>query len=99
MTRAAWVAYLLRHTAPGPRPGPLGNLLDVAQGRFYELLHHMWRGYGDISCARVGAKLVYLVVHPDQVQHVLVKREPSRSATPRSFASKATISTGLEETM
>lgn len=74
MTRAAWVAYLLRHTAPGPRPGPLGNLLDVAQGRFYELLHHMWRGYGDISCARVGAKLVYLVVHPDQVQHVLVTR-------------------------
>lgn len=72
MTRSAWVAYLLRHTAPGPRTGVLGNLLDVAQGRFYELLNHMWRGYGDISCARIGTKLVYLVVHPDQVQHVLV---------------------------
>ncbi len=75
MKRSAWVAYLLRHTAPGPRGGVLlGNLMDVVQGRFYELLHHMWRGYGDTSCARVGSKLVYLVVHPDQVQHVLVTR-------------------------
>lgn len=75
MTRSAWAAYLLRHTAPGPRGGLLlGNLMDVAQGRFYELLQHMWRSYGDTSCARVGAKLVYLVVHPDQVQQVLVTR-------------------------
>lgn len=75
MKRAAWVAYMLRHTAPGPRGGLLlGNLLDVAQGRFYELLNHMWRSYGDTSCARVGARLVYLVVHPDQVQQVLVTR-------------------------
>mgnify|MGYP001164248749 CR=1 FL=1 len=74
MTRAAWIAYLLRHTAPGPRGGVLGNLMDVAQGRFYELLNHMWRGYGDISCARIGSRLVYLVVHPDQVQQVLVTR-------------------------
>jgi len=74
MKASAWVAYFLRRTAPGPRDGVLGSLMDVAQGRLYELLHHMWRAHGDTSCARVGAKLVYLVVHPEQVQHVLVTR-------------------------
>ena len=75
MKASAWVAYFLRRTAPGPRDGVLlGSLMDVAQGRLYELLHHMWRAHGDTSCARVGARLVVLVVHPDQVQHVLVTR-------------------------
>ncbi len=74
MKASAWAAYLQRRTAPGPRDGALGGLIDVVQGRFYELLHHMWRGYGDTSCARVGTKLVYLVVHPDQVAQVLVTR-------------------------
>jgi cytochrome P450 len=74
MTRSALVAYLARRTAPGPRNGLVGNLVDVAQGRMFELLSHMWRAHGDTSCARVGLKLVYLVVHPDQIQHVLVTR-------------------------
>lgn len=93
MTRSAWVAFLLRHTAPGPRGGVLGNLMDVAQGRFYELLHHMWRGYGDTSCARVGSKLVYLVVHPDQVQHVLVTRRDNY--TKESHRARPLIGDGL----
>ena len=74
MTRSALVAYLARRTAPGPRNGLVGNLVDVAQGRMFELLSHLWRAHGDTSCARVGLKLVYLVVHPDQIQHVLVTR-------------------------
>ncbi|MFY0533954.1 cytochrome P450 [Nannocystis pusilla] len=75
MTRSGIVAHLMRRTAPGPRGGLLlGNLPEVAQGRMFELLHHMWRAHGDISCARVGTRLLYLVVHPDQIQHVLVTR-------------------------
>ncbi|MBZ5712281.1 cytochrome P450 [Nannocystis pusilla] len=74
MTRSGIVAHVMRRTAPGPRGGLLGNLPDVAQGRMFELLHHMWRAHGDISCARVGTRLLYLVVHPDHIQHVLVTR-------------------------
>ncbi|WP_434425328.1 cytochrome P450 [Nannocystis pusilla] len=75
MTRSGIVAHLTRRTAPGPRGGLLlGNLPEVAQGRMFELLHHMWRAHGDISCARVGTRLLYLVVHPDHIQHVLVTR-------------------------
>lgn len=74
MIRSGLVAYFTRSTAPGPRSGLLGNLVDVAQGRLFELLSHMWRAHGDTSCARVGLKLVYLVVHPDQIQQVLVTR-------------------------
>lgn len=56
-------------------PGPRGRLLT---GSLYELRHDLltlyleaWRTYGDIVRFRLGPKSVYLIVHPDFIEHVL----------------------------
>lgn len=64
-------------TPPGPRGpsvGLLGALPEVARGRLYELLSHLWRAYGDLSAVRVGGRLLISVVHPDHIAQILVTR-------------------------
>ncbi|MEZ4451840.1 MAG: cytochrome P450 [Nannocystaceae bacterium] len=71
------VVHAKGHTPPGPRGtalGLLGALPEVARGRLFELLHHLWRSYGDLSAVRIGPRLMISAVHPEHITQVLVSR-------------------------
>lgn len=57
-------------------PGPRGNWLTGSfrelRGDLLNLYLDAWRTYGDIVRFRLGPKNLYLVVHPDYIQHVLL---------------------------
>lgn len=82
-----------RETPPGPRGRLLGALPEVARGRLFELLHHMWRAYGDLSSTRVGAKLLISVVHPAHIKEVLATRR--ESYTKESHRARVLLGDGL----
>lgn len=57
--------------APGPRGSiALGSLLDVRRDRL-GFLRRIVREHGDIVRFRMGPRTVYVINHPDYVQHVL----------------------------
>ena len=60
-------------TPPGPSGLPfLGNALDYARDPL-GTLSDLARDYGDVAHSRYGGSDVFLVVHPDSIEHVLVK--------------------------
>jgi len=60
-------------TPPGPTGLPfLGNALDYARDPL-GTLSDLARDYGDVAHSRYGGSDVFLVVHPDSIEHVLVK--------------------------
>lgn len=90
----ALLAHIRRRTPPGPRPPtPLGALPEVASGRLFELLSHMWRAYGDLSSVRVGARLMVSVVHPEHIQEVLATRR--ENYTKASHRARVLLGDGL----
>lgn len=61
-------------TIPGPKGIPLlGNARDLGQMGIIEYYYDLWHKYGDTVKTTLGPLQVVTVVHPDQVQHVMVK--------------------------
>lgn len=87
-------ARAARATAPGPRGTLLlGTLPDLLRRGFFSVLLEGWRTYGDLVCFRMGSKLVYLVVRPEHVAHVLVKNRDNY--TKRSHRARPLVGDGL----
>jgi cytochrome P450 len=86
--------HAVRSTAPGPRGNLLlGTLPDLLRRGFFSVLLDGWRTYGDLVCYRMGSKLVYLVVRPEHVAHVLIKNRDNY--TKRAHRARPLIGDGL----
>jgi len=56
---------------PGPSPLPLiGNALDVERNMVSAFMRH-WQEHGDVFRLRMGPKEVVVIVHPEDVSHIL----------------------------
>jgi cytochrome P450 len=89
---------LYLHAAGATAPGPRGNLLlgtlpDLLRRGFFSILVDGWRTYGDLVCFRMGSRLVYLIVRPEHVAHVLIKNRDNY--TKRSHRARPLVGDGL----
>lgn len=87
-------AHAARATAPGPRGNLLlGTLPDLLRRGLFAVLMDGWRAHGDLVCFRMGGKIVYLVVRPEHVAHVLIKNRDNY--TKRAHRARPLIGDGL----
>ena len=87
-------AHIVCSTAPGPRGNLLlGTLPDMLRRGFFSVLMDGWRAYGDLVCFRMGSKIVYLIVRPEHVAHVLIKNRDNY--TKRAHRARPLIGDGL----
>jgi cytochrome P450 len=59
---------------PGPDAKPfVGNIPDIKGRDLIRFYYDMWQQYGDMLKVKLGPADVYVVTHPDYIQHVMVK--------------------------
>ena len=63
---------------PGPRPWPIvGNGLAVLRHGIFPVMEQGWRTYGDTFCVTLGPKRLVVIIHPDDVEKVLISERDS----------------------
>lgn len=87
-------AHAAGRTAPGPRGSLLlGSLPDLLRRGLFSVLVDGWRANGDLVCFRMGGRLLYLIVRPEHVAHVLIKNRDNY--TKRSHRARPLVGEGL----
>ncbi|MFN8371924.1 MAG: cytochrome P450 [Anaerolineae bacterium] len=60
--------------APGPEQLPIiGNIADIQGRGLMRYYYDMWERYGDFVRLKLGPVNSFLLIHPDYIQHVMVK--------------------------
>jgi cytochrome P450 len=68
----------MRPTIPGPRPWPIvGNGLSVLRRGIFPVLQDAWRRHGDTFRIELGPKKLVAIVHPDDLERVLLTERDS----------------------
>lgn len=65
-------------TIPGPRSWPVvGHGLSVLRHGIFPVLERSWRRHGDMFRLDLGPKRIVVIVHPDEVERVLISDRDS----------------------
>ncbi len=72
----------LQNLAVGYRsPLLIKAIRDISRKGLLQFFHDLWREYGDLVRVQIGSNVLYLVIHPDYVQHINVTQRAKYAKT------------------